>query len=132
MFSRLSKAFPNSQSVEASGCGPCLVETLEFVLKGLNVRQEMSIGYTSVVYTAVKQYLHRMVICLQSEVILHYVKVSSSTDQLLSNEVCSSYLCLAGRLFVSFYLIKFFLTNFTANCFIFKNGITFKTRENYY
>ncbi|XP_075252322.1 exportin-T-like isoform X2 [Convolutriloba macropyga] len=74
--SRLSKAFPNSQSVEASGCGPCLVETLEFVLKGLNVRQEMSIGYTSVVYTAVKQYLHRMVICLQSEVILHYVKVT--------------------------------------------------------
>ena len=31
---------------------------------------------TSAVYIAVRQYLHRMVICLQSDVILHYVKVT--------------------------------------------------------
>ncbi|XP_029201596.2 exportin-T-like [Acropora millepora] len=57
--SRASKAFPNQQSLKDSGCGPCFTEALPIFLRALTIPI-----HRDTIHSGVRQYLHRMIVCL--------------------------------------------------------------------
>lgn len=57
--SRASKAFPNHQSLKDSGCAPCFTEALPIFLKALTIPI-----HRDTIHSGVRQYLHRMIVCL--------------------------------------------------------------------
>ena len=62
--SRASKAFNTTQSLKASGCSQCFTEALSLFLHSLTVPV-----HREIIHNGVRQYLHRMIICLGDEVL---------------------------------------------------------------
>ncbi|RMX59336.1 hypothetical protein pdam_00014020 [Pocillopora damicornis] len=70
--SRASKAFPNQQALKESGCAPCFTEALPIFLKALHVPI-----HRDTIHSGVRQYLHRMIVCL-GEGVLPFIPVAVS------------------------------------------------------
>ncbi|PFX29322.1 Exportin-T [Stylophora pistillata] len=70
--SRASKAFPNQQALKASGCAPCFTEALPIFLRALHIPI-----HRDTIHSGVRQYLHRMIVCLGEEV-LPFIPVAVS------------------------------------------------------
>ncbi|XP_064399906.1 exportin-T-like [Halichondria panicea] len=70
--SRASKAFPNHQQAKQNGCVQCFAEPLSVFLRGLEVGVQRD-----TLQSGVRQYLHRMIICLGDE-LLKYVPMAVS------------------------------------------------------
>ncbi|XP_028410861.1 exportin-T-like [Dendronephthya gigantea] len=68
--SRLSKAFSTQQTMKQCGCASCFAEALPVFLRALTVRI-----HRDLIHSGVRQYLHRMIICL-GEDILPYIPVA--------------------------------------------------------
>lgn len=68
--SRASKAFSTVQGLKSSGCAPCFTEALNIFLHSLTIPV-----HRNVIHPCVRQYLHRMIICL-GEDILPFVPVA--------------------------------------------------------
>jgi exportin-T len=64
--SRCTKVFPNHQMTHQNGCVPCLAEGLTVILQGLDVPV-----HRDLLHSGVRQYLHRMIICLGDELLRH-------------------------------------------------------------
>ncbi|XP_032241987.2 exportin-T isoform X1 [Nematostella vectensis] len=62
--SRASKAFPNQQTLKQSGCAPCFKEALPLFLQALTCPL-----HREIIHNGIRQYLHRMVICLGDDVL---------------------------------------------------------------
>ncbi|KFM56538.1 Exportin-T, partial [Stegodyphus mimosarum] len=62
--SRTSKAFSNQQTMKSCGCVEVYLQALQVFLGALNLPYEQAL-----LQSAVRQYLHRMVVCLESEVL---------------------------------------------------------------
>nr|XP_018668498.1 exportin-T [Ciona intestinalis] len=62
--SRTSKAFSNKQTISQSGCSEVYTDALKVFLQVLETQH-----HRSILHTGVRQYLHRMVICLEDEVL---------------------------------------------------------------
>lgn len=75
--SRTSKAFSNQHTMKSNGCVEVYLQALQIFLGALNLPYEQA-----TLQSAVRQYLHRMVVCLESEV-LPYFPVA--TKQLLKS-----------------------------------------------
>lgn len=69
-ISRTTKVFPNHQTTRQSGCLQCFAEALPIILKGLEVPV-----HKETLHSGVRQYLHRMIICLGDE-LLKYVPMA--------------------------------------------------------
>lgn len=70
--SRASKVYTNHQQVLQSGCLECFAEPLPMFLHGLEVSVQQEL-----LHSGVRQYLHRMIICLGDE-LLKYVPMAVS------------------------------------------------------
>lgn len=70
--SRASKAFPNQQALKESGCAPCFTEALPIFLKALHIPI-----HRDTIHSGVRQYLHRMIVCL-GEGVLPFIPVAVS------------------------------------------------------
>lgn len=70
--SRTSKVFPNHHTAKLSGCLPCFEEALPVILRGLEVTIQREH-----LHSGVRQYLHRMIICLGDE-LLKYIPMAVS------------------------------------------------------
>ncbi|KAL5516022.1 hypothetical protein EMCRGX_G001278 [Ephydatia muelleri] len=70
--SRASKVFVNHQQTKQSGCLECFAEALPAFLCGLEVPKQKEL-----LQSGVRQYLHRMIICLGDE-LLKYVPIAIS------------------------------------------------------
>ncbi|XP_046840739.1 exportin-T-like [Xenia sp. Carnegie-2017] len=68
--SRLSKAFSTQQTMKLCGCTTCFSEILPVFLRALTVRI-----HRDLIHSGVRQYLHRMIICLGEDV-LPYIPVA--------------------------------------------------------
>ncbi|XP_066912669.1 exportin-T-like [Clytia hemisphaerica] len=68
--SRASKAFSTVQSMKNSGCAQCFTEALSIFLHSLTIPV-----HRAIIHSGVRQYLHRMIICLGQDV-LPYVPVA--------------------------------------------------------
>jgi len=68
--SRMSKAFTTVQSLKQSGCAVCFTEALNIFLHSLTIPV-----HRTIIHTGVRQYLHRMIICL-GEDILPFVPIA--------------------------------------------------------
>ena len=68
--SRTSKAFHTQQTMKQSGCESCYTEALQVFLTALNTPYQHQ-----VLHSAVRQYLHRMIVCLEQS-ILPYVPIA--------------------------------------------------------
>ncbi|XP_072181720.1 exportin-T-like [Diadema setosum] len=68
--SRTSKAFHSQLTIKQCGCESCYTEALDVFLRALDVPHQHG-----TVHAAVRQYLHRMVVCLE-EAVLPYVPVA--------------------------------------------------------
>ncbi|GFY44642.1 exportin-T [Trichonephila inaurata madagascariensis] len=75
--SRTSKAFSNQQTMKSNGCVEVYLQALEVFLGALNLPYEQA-----TLQSAVRQYLHRMVVCLESEVLPFF---PIATKQLLKS-----------------------------------------------
>ncbi|XP_031566606.1 exportin-T-like isoform X2 [Actinia tenebrosa] len=80
--SRTSKAFANQQSLNQSGCTPCFKNALPVFLRALTVPV-----HRDIIHNGVRQYLHRMVVCLGEDVlpfipvaVTHLLKDCSARD----------------------------------------------------
>ncbi|GFU05315.1 exportin-T [Nephila pilipes] len=73
--SRTSKAFSNQQTMKSNGCVEVYLQALQIFLGALNHPYEQTM-----LQSAVRQYLHRMVVCLESEVLPYF---PLATKQLL-------------------------------------------------
>ncbi|GFT78646.1 exportin-T [Nephila pilipes] len=73
--SRTSKAFSNQQTMKSNGCVEVYLQALQIFLGALNLPYEIA-----ALQSAVRQYLHRMVVCLESEVLPYF---PLATKQLL-------------------------------------------------
>jgi len=62
--SRASKAFSSQLSLKASGCSDCFKEALPIFLQALTTQY-----HRDVIHAGVRQYLHRMIICLGEELL---------------------------------------------------------------
>jgi len=62
--SRASKAFTTTQSLKVSGCAPCFTEALNIFLHSLTIPV-----HRNIIQPGVRQYLHRMIICLGEDVL---------------------------------------------------------------
>ncbi|CAH1784092.1 unnamed protein product [Owenia fusiformis] len=62
--SRSSKGFSNNQTMKVCGCVEVYTETLQVFLQALNTPV-----HRSLLQTGVRQYLHRMVVCLEAEIL---------------------------------------------------------------
>lgn len=62
--SRASKAFSTAQSLKISGCAPCFTEALNIFLHSLTIPV-----HRNIIHPGVRQYLHRMIICLGEDVL---------------------------------------------------------------
>ncbi|XP_077981134.1 exportin-T-like [Glandiceps talaboti] len=62
--SRTSKAFHTQQTMKQCGCEPCYLEALQVFLHALDTPYQRQI-----VHSAVRQYLHRMIVCLETTVL---------------------------------------------------------------
>lgn len=62
--SRASKAFSTTQSLKTSGCSSCFKEALNIFLHSLTIPI-----HRNIIHTGVRQYLHRMIICLGEDVL---------------------------------------------------------------
>ncbi|GIY16605.1 exportin-T [Caerostris extrusa] len=65
--SRTSKAFSNQQTMQTNGCVEVYLQALQIFLGALNLPYEQT-----TLQSAVRQYLHRMVVCLESEVLPYF------------------------------------------------------------
>ncbi|XP_055934059.1 exportin-T-like [Argiope bruennichi] len=65
--SRTSKAFSNQQTMKSNGCVEVYLQALQIFLGALNLPYEQA-----TLQSAVRQYLHRMVVCLESEVLPYF------------------------------------------------------------
>lgn len=70
--SRASKAFPNQQALKDSGCAPCFTEALPIFLRALTIPI-----HRDIIHSGVRQYLHRMIVCL-GEGVLPFIPVAVS------------------------------------------------------
>ncbi|KAJ7331256.1 hypothetical protein OS493_020041 [Desmophyllum pertusum] len=70
--SRASKAFPNQQALKGSGCAPCFTEALPIFLRALTIPI-----HRDTIHSGVRQYLHRMIVCL-GEGVLPFIPVAVS------------------------------------------------------
>eukprot|EP00795_Rhopilema_esculentum_P002275 gene2275-17888_t len=68
--SRASKAFSSQLSLKASGCAECFKEALPIFLQSLTTPY-----HRDVIHAGVRQYLHRMIICLGDE-LLPYLPIA--------------------------------------------------------
>lgn len=68
--SRASKAFTSQLSLKASGCANCFKEALPIFLRSLTTPY-----HRDIVHAGVRQYLHRMIICLGDE-LLPYLPIA--------------------------------------------------------
>jgi len=68
--SRASKAFSSVQGLKSSGCAPCFTEGLNIFLHALTIQV-----HRDIIHNAVRQYLHRMIICLGEDV-LPYIPIA--------------------------------------------------------
>lgn len=62
--SRTSKAFSNKHTMAQAGCSDVYTETLRIFLTGFDVEV-----HHDIIHSGIRQYLHRMVICLEEEVL---------------------------------------------------------------
>ena len=62
--SRTSKGFSGQQTVKLNGCTEVYVETLQVFLHALNVPVQRS-----TLHQGVRQFLHRMVVCLDTDIL---------------------------------------------------------------
>ena len=62
--SRTSKGFTGQQTVKSNGCIEVYVETLKVFLHVLNIPVQRS-----VLHQGLRQFLHRMVVCLDSDIL---------------------------------------------------------------
>ncbi|XP_065889699.1 exportin-T-like isoform X2 [Dysidea avara] len=69
-ISRTTKVFVNHQTTRQSGCLQCYAEALPVILNGLEVPV-----HKETLHSGVRQYLHRMIICLGDE-LLNYVPMA--------------------------------------------------------
>ncbi|XP_015912211.2 exportin-T isoform X2 [Parasteatoda tepidariorum] len=65
--SRTSKAFSNQQTMKSNGCIEVYLQALQVFLGALNLPYEQA-----TLQSAVRQYLHRMVVCLECEVLPYF------------------------------------------------------------
>lgn len=75
--SRTSKAFSNQQTMKACNCVPIYLEALQVFLQALDLPYEQPL-----LQGGVRQFLHRMVVCLEEEVL---PLVPRACEQLLRN-----------------------------------------------
>ncbi|XP_070558298.1 exportin-T-like isoform X2 [Ptychodera flava] len=68
--SRTSKAFHTNQTMKQCGCEQCYLEALQVFLHALDTPYQRQI-----VHSAVRQYLHRMIVCLENTV-LPYIPIA--------------------------------------------------------
>nr|XP_006817588.1 PREDICTED: exportin-T-like [Saccoglossus kowalevskii] len=68
--SRTSKAFHSQQTMTQCGCDVCYIEALQVFLLAMNTPYQRQI-----VHSAVRQYLHRMIVCLEGDV-LPYIPIA--------------------------------------------------------
>ena len=68
--SRTSKGFTGQQTVKSNGCVDVYIETLKVFLHALNIPVQRAI-----LHQGVRQFLHRMVVCLDSD-ILQFIPVA--------------------------------------------------------
>ncbi len=64
MFSRTSKGFSNQQTMKQCGCIDAYTHTLSVFLHAVNVPV-----HRQLLHAGVRQFLHRMVVCLEDEVL---------------------------------------------------------------
>nr|CAB3267799.1 exportin-T [Phallusia mammillata] len=76
--SRTSKAFSNKQTMSQSGCAHVYTDALKVFLSALDTNV-----HKQILHTGVRQYLHRMVICMEDEV-LPFVPIT--VRHLISND----------------------------------------------
>lgn len=62
--SRTSKAFSNKHTMAQAGCSDVYTETLRIFLTGFDVEV-----HHDIIHSGIRQYLHRMVICMEEEVL---------------------------------------------------------------
>ncbi|XP_071960983.1 exportin-T-like isoform X2 [Antedon mediterranea] len=70
LASRSSKAFHTQATMKQHGCEGCYTEALEIFLQALNTPHQHQ-----VLHSAVRQYLHRMIVCL-GESVLPYIPIA--------------------------------------------------------
>ncbi|XP_033110914.1 exportin-T-like [Anneissia japonica] len=70
LASRSSKAFHTQATMKQHGCEACYTEALEIFLQALNTPHQHQI-----LHSAVRQYLHRMIVCL-GETVLPYIPIA--------------------------------------------------------
>lgn len=70
LSSRTSKAFHSQLTIKQCGIETCYTDALDVFLRALDVPHQLGI-----VHASVRQYLHRMVVCLEEDV-LPYVPVA--------------------------------------------------------
>lgn len=63
-FSRVSKGFSSQQTMQACGCVETFTDLLKIFLQAVNVPT-----HRQLIQTGVRQYLHRMVVCLEKEIL---------------------------------------------------------------
>ena len=68
--SRTSKAFYTQLTIKQSGCEVCYTEALQVFLRALDTPY-----HHQILHSVVRQYLHRMIICLE-ESLLPYVPIA--------------------------------------------------------
>ncbi|KAJ8301279.1 hypothetical protein KUTeg_020266 [Tegillarca granosa] len=64
LASRVSKGFSNQQTMKMSGCVEIFTDLLQIFLKAVNVPI-----HRQLIQTGVRQYLHRMVVCIEKEIL---------------------------------------------------------------
>ncbi|CAL8134628.1 unnamed protein product [Orchesella dallaii] len=99
---RLSKAFSSQQTMKSLGCVPLFLEALSVFLQLLEIPIDES--FTVQLQSSVRQYLHRLVVCLEEE-LLPYIPLASQA--LLKNCDCKSiqeYIPLINQVITKFKL----------------------------
>ncbi|KAF4520194.1 hypothetical protein B566_EDAN003907 [Ephemera danica] len=85
LTSRISKAFSHQQSMKASGCVNVYKDTLQVFLCCLQVQHP---NQRRELHSSVRQYLHRMVVCLEEELLPY---IPSASELLLKSDDISSF-----------------------------------------
>lgn len=63
-YSRVSKGFSNQHTMKMCGCVEIFTDLLQIFLKAVNVPI-----HRQLIQTGVRQYLHRMVVCIEKEIL---------------------------------------------------------------
>jgi len=110
--SRTSKGFSGQQTVKLNGCTEVYVETLQVFLHALNVPVQRS-----TLHQGVRQFLHRMVVCLDTDMLpfipiaMHSLLEQADVRELYDfipfvNQVVQKFkvyrLCLSNRVTLTF------------------------------